>query len=264
MTTEVELTERLKDMQQRLESMEAERRAEQLARRRTRRVFTVGLLLSTLTGGGIAYAANGNCPNGLPYCFGADTPALASEVNHNFMQLKEWVEQKTGAVGNAAVRIQTGATSNVSTASGKALFVSGEMGDGSSDNGGIEFRHDNLTQGIGFGFNTIYATGSAADQHLRLKSRGANGRVILNGNTEVTNNLTVAGGTTTTGGVTINGDLVVPNNQHGTCYTTGYGCGFINCNNGYFMAGLDIGENEDCGGGGDFDYSSFALVCCKL
>jgi len=37
---------------------------------------------------------------------------------------------------------------------------------------GIEFRHTNATQGIGFGYNTIYATGNHANQDLNLKARG--------------------------------------------------------------------------------------------
>ena len=38
---------------------------------------------------------------------------------------------------------------------------------------GIELRHSNGTQGIGFGFNTIYATGNNTDQDLNLRSRGS-------------------------------------------------------------------------------------------
>ena len=41
---------------------------------------------------GSALAANGNCPNGLPFCFSANQPAIAAEVNQNFAQLKEWLE----------------------------------------------------------------------------------------------------------------------------------------------------------------------------
>jgi hypothetical protein len=37
---------------------------------------------------------------------------------------------------------------------------------------GVEFRHANGSQGIGFGFNTIYATGFNADQPLGLQARG--------------------------------------------------------------------------------------------
>lgn len=48
-----------------------------------------------------------------------------------------------------------------------ALYVTGNFGAGAN---GVEFRHTNGTQGIGFGFNTIYATGSNATQDLGLAS----------------------------------------------------------------------------------------------
>ena len=48
------------------------------------------------------------------------------------------------------------------------------------DSGGIEFMHDNSTQGIGLGYNTIYAAGTNPDQDLGLKAKGS-GAVIING-----------------------------------------------------------------------------------
>jgi microcystin-dependent protein len=59
------------------------------------------------------------------------------------------------------------------------IYVTGALGDAS----GIEFRHSNGSQGIGFGYNTMYATGSNADQNLNLKPRGA-GKVIVQGSLE--------------------------------------------------------------------------------
>jgi hypothetical protein len=143
---------------------------------------------------GTAFGANGACPNGLPFCFTADSPALASEVNHNFSQLKEWLEAKvgptststvtagtinattlttSGAVVANSVRIQQGTTSNVTAAGTSPFFVSGVISDGTANSGGFEFRHDNLTQGIGLGFNTIYATGSSPSVSLQLKAKGS-------------------------------------------------------------------------------------------
>ena len=46
--------------------------------------------------------------------FTPDTPALASEVNGNFNQLKTWLEQKVGPVGTAAVTV-TGQTTLANT-----------------------------------------------------------------------------------------------------------------------------------------------------
>lgn len=258
MSNEPQLLEQLHRLQTRFEALEAERLAERRTRVRQQRWLAAAVVSATVLGATFSFAANGNCPNGLPFCFGADTPAEASQVNHNFAQLKEWIELKVGATNTANVRMQAGPTSNVATASGKTLFVSGVFGDGASDNGGIEFRHDNLTAGIGFGWDTIYATGSNVNQNLRLKSRGPSGMLILNGNTNVTNNFSV------TGTVTAGGDLIADGNAHGTCYETGYECGWIYCAAGYYMVGLDIAENENCGGGGDFDFSPFAVRCCRL
>jgi hypothetical protein len=63
----------------------------------------------------------------------------------------------------------------------KGLYVTGGI---LADNNGIEFRHSNGTQGLGFGYNTIYATGSNANQDLGLKPRGT-GRVISFGPLQV-------------------------------------------------------------------------------
>jgi hypothetical protein len=61
-----------------------------------------------------------------------------------------------------------------------------------ADTAGHEFRHNNRTQGIGLGYNTIYATGSNADQDLGLKARGK-GKVLVQGGAEVNGDLKVNG-----------------------------------------------------------------------
>ena len=58
----------------------------------------------------------------------------------------------------------------------RGLYVTGDFGD---DSNGVEFRHSNGTQGIGFGYNTIYATGTNTDQALVIKSRGAGNLLLL-------------------------------------------------------------------------------------
>ena len=72
---------------------------------------------------------------------------------------------------DAAEGAQVSAASKV-----KPLSVTGAL-EGSQ---GIEFRHTNETQGIGFGYDTIYATGSNENQDLNLKSRGS-GKVAVRG-----------------------------------------------------------------------------------
>ncbi|MFP2908400.1 tail fiber domain-containing protein [Pyxidicoccus sp. 3LFB2] len=51
----------------------------------------------------------------------------------------------------------------------RTLYVTGDF----APDDGVEFRHTNGTQGVGFGHNTVYATGSNADQDLNLKARGS-------------------------------------------------------------------------------------------
>jgi len=79
----------------------------------------------------------------------------------------------------AKLTVRGGGTDPGAFDDGKALFVSGAFSDGQSFNGGIEFRHDNLTQGIGFGYNTIYQTGTNANEVLHLTARGT-GNMSLN------------------------------------------------------------------------------------
>jgi len=75
----------------------------------------------------------------------------------------------------------------------KGLYVTGDF---NADSDGVEFRHSNGSQGIGFGFNTIYAAGSGANQGLSLKPKGT-GEVTVSGNLKVTGTLTIPGSSDT-------------------------------------------------------------------
>ncbi len=228
-----------------------------------RRASRVALMLGACVGlvGGVAAAANGTCPNGLPFCFAPNTPAVASQVNHNFLQLKEWLEQKVGTSGTAdvtiagptthtaAVRVQTGVTSNATTASGKPMFISGVISDGTTGGGGFEVRHDNLTQGIGIGFNTIYATGTAADQAVQIKARGA-GTINLLSPVSMTGDLTC--GSNAWG----SGPTAVALQNRGPCTSAITS----RCPNGQFVCGFVF--NHGCGV--NWWEEQFAVECCSL
>jgi hypothetical protein len=69
----------------------------------------------------------------------------------------------------AKLDISSVARSETHPAAVKGLYVTGDFG---ADSDGIEFRHTNGTQGIGFGYNTIYATGGNPNQDLGLKPKG--------------------------------------------------------------------------------------------
>ena len=58
-----------------------------------------------------------------------------------------------------------------------ALYVTSDTG---SQSEGVEFRHSNQSQGIGFGYNTIYATGYGSNQYLRIIPRGSANVYIKN------------------------------------------------------------------------------------
>lgn len=89
-----ELSEQLAALRSRVETLERERVVRQARGKRLALAAVVALSL----GGSLAWAANGACPNGYPFCFVADQPAQAVEVNTNFAQIKEWVEAKVGTV----------------------------------------------------------------------------------------------------------------------------------------------------------------------
>lgn len=64
-----------------------------------------------------ALGASVACPNGIPYCFQPNDPALASEINADFAALKTYLEAKVGATGPLATPSNDISTHNV-TASG--------------------------------------------------------------------------------------------------------------------------------------------------
>ena len=72
--------------------------------------------------------------------------------------------------------------------SGLAMYVSGDMSDAAN---GFEIRHTNGTQGVGMGYNSLYAAGSNPDQNLSFLAKGTNG--VLAFYTNSTNRLWIAG-----------------------------------------------------------------------
>lgn len=95
--------------------------------------------------------------------------------------------------------------SGVQPAAVKGLYITGDFG---ADADGVEFRHSNATQGIGFGYNTIYAAGSNSNQDLQLKPKGTGALQLLGkvdisdgSNTGIVNNM--ANGSLAIGSTTV-------------------------------------------------------------
>jgi hypothetical protein len=101
--------------------------------------------------------------------FGSGTPVVGTETTRALVDIQDATRTGTHPTGV------------------RGLYVTADLGDASA---GIEFRHSNATQGIGFGYNSIYATGTNATQHLNLMPRGAGGVGI--GTTLPANKLTVS------------------------------------------------------------------------
>ncbi|WP_171025695.1 tail fiber domain-containing protein [Hymenobacter jeollabukensis] len=98
-------------------------------------------------------------------------------------------------VQNAAGRTGTHAT-------GRALYVTGDFDQAA---GGAEFRHYNGTQGVGIGYNSLYAAGSNVDQPLNLMPKG-NGGVGI-GTVSPGSLLDVNGAATVRGAANIGGNM---------------------------------------------------------
>lgn len=108
------------DSQQLLAELDALRhRVGELERRRARRPVLVAFAVGVALAAGGTFAANGNCPNGLPFCFAANEPARAAQVNHNFAQMKEWMEAKIGDAGTPGVQATSVTATNLTVNGGR-------------------------------------------------------------------------------------------------------------------------------------------------
>ncbi len=63
--------------------------------------------------------------------------------------------------------------------SGRPLYLSGVN---NSNSNGVEFRRDDATQGLGFGYNSIYTAGNNINQELILETKGAGSLIFTTNN----------------------------------------------------------------------------------
>ena len=272
----------LQVINERLECLEREVRFQKQRATRLKRLLAA-MVAVTLLGSGVfasraAFAQSMCSYPGLPAAMKAmcaDTPALADEINANNKQLVDWLQQKVGTVGSADVRINSGSST--------PLFVSGNLGGGDLNNGGVEFKHSNGTQGVGIGFNTVYATGSNADQALQLKAKGnevvrslsdfsVNGSVNVSGNINAAsfnNNGNISFGGLTATSLSTGGNLTASGNSWGSGpsdqggFSAGGTCPATagqDCPNGQYMCGIKY--TNVCGN--NWFNANWVIKCCAL
>ncbi|NCS01242.1 MAG: hypothetical protein GPJ06_03305 [Microcystis aeruginosa G13-11] len=136
----------------------------------------------------------------------------------------------------ASLDIASAARTGTHPTAVKGLYITGDF---NPDNDGVEFRHSNGTQGIGFGFNTIYAAGSNANQDLGLKPKGT-GEVQVAGNLSVygivkAQTLTVSSDLSVTGSV----NFGLQTRQMLNLWSTNYGIG-IQSSTQYFRSSANF------------------------
>jgi hypothetical protein len=108
---------------------------------------------------------------------GTSTPVFTLDVNGT---ARVSTGITTGTLNATTLDIQT-ETRSGTHASSAPLYVTGNIGESSS---GVEIRHTNGTQGVGIGYNTVYAAGSNTNQDLGLKSKGT-GSVLVTGGLKI-------------------------------------------------------------------------------
>lgn len=181
--------------------------------------------------------------------FSPNSPALATEVNGNFTQLKAWLETKVGPVTNT--NITTAGSVTAATVNATAITASGKL------------------------IANSYAP-SYADWNGVVAGLTAGGAGIVNDNVGY-QSLMVVGNSSGGGSIrrvriyddaTVSGDLAVSGNVWGPSTDVAEGTlaqpsiVWTNCPSGKFVCGLGLGHN-----GGDSNYwtgSRVQMRCCAL
>lgn len=242
----------LESLRSRLESLEEERRV-------TRRRLRTGAVVASFAvafSAGVVGAATGNCPNALPVCFTADTPAIASEVNLNFAQLHEWMAQKVGTVGTADVT-HTG-TESFSGASRQLLFLNNTTNGMGVQTGAVYSRttdgfawfkngsHNDarFNNGGGSTLATLDSSGLAVPTTVSANSVVGNG-VSSNGNIYAAGDISAGGNSTPAAGDSAAVDRNTCSNINSDTYCPGgtFACGLRwshTCGENWYQARLQL------------------------
>ncbi len=132
------VTDSLIEICRRLEALEERERRRAASRKRLASAIG-GMAVATLLVATVAVAdpsVSLDCPGGDLFCFDPNTPARASEVNHNFAQLKQWLEQKVGDAGTDDVSVTGDLDVGGTVSANNDIDVSTDSGGGIVVNGG--------------------------------------------------------------------------------------------------------------------------------
>ena len=112
---------------------------------------------------------------------------LPKDKKGNFAIDKKVTIDYNDKSGDSKLDIVDGKRTGKGNKKSPTLYVTGTSHPGANDQKAIaEFRHSNQTQGVGIGYNTIYATGSNKNQDLNLRAKGR-GKVQVSGEVRVNN-----------------------------------------------------------------------------
>ena len=187
-----DLTSQLNTLRERVARLEAEKAARGGKRKWV--IVTAVIVVAT----GTALAADGNCPNALPFCFAPDSPAQAAQVNHNFSQLQEWLVAKVGLPSSAGITTSSVSATGTVTGTRANFSPCGTNQCLSGNNAAGNFHIDTNTPGGATYLNyfsgtagTVFGAGTSTEVG-RIDTRGFVAAGRRSPSVIVTNNCTMA------------------------------------------------------------------------
>jgi len=168
-----DLVAQLDTLRDRVAQLEAEK-----ASRTVKRKWVIVAAALVVIATGSALAADGNCPNALPFCFAPDSPAQAAQVNHNFSQLQEWLVAKVGLPTSAGITTSSVAATGTISGTRANFSLCGGQQCLSGNNAGGNFHIDTNTPAGGTYLNyfsgtlgTVFGAGTSTEV-ARIDTRG--------------------------------------------------------------------------------------------